>query len=74
MTHFVQSGIQQKTALLQENGFDWLESMAIFCTIPTIELETDGVKNKENTDEEDQGLDVNDDFMREMHLYENFRS
>lgn len=45
--------------------------MAILSTIPTIELETEGAKNKENIDEEDQGLDVNDDFKREMHLYVN---
>ena len=45
--------------------------MAVLSTIPTIELETDGAKNKENVDEEDQGLDVNDDFKREMHLYVN---
>lgn len=46
-----------------------MESMTIMSTVPTVEKQGDGAKGRTEMSEEDEGLDVNDDFKREMHLY-----
>lgn len=41
--------------------------MSVVTALPTVEKQRDGVEGITNVDEE-EALDVNDDFKREMHL------
>lgn len=66
--YLYQLSLRQRWTELYEKNPQWLERMDVSTPIRTVETKTKKLKSSEHNDTEDDVIEPDNDFKREMHL------